>query len=243
VVRRAQEEGTTIAGAVGAAAMLAVRAEQQRPERRPIDLQINVCLRGNALYRGYEVLEESLVHTSLPLFRVFTPERHEDVWSLARAVRAEIGRGIRSGEWVESLKEMAYARLTHRLTLGVMVKGIPEVGEDESLVASCIVPLICDLRFACVCDKQKYAQGRLCGVSLSSMGDLDQNLNSDHTALLRPLRCAAGVDVGQLGPYLMVVCLTINGCLGFSVSTADPVVSDEQARRMMATMVGALLLR
>jgi hypothetical protein len=113
---------------------------------------------------------------------------------------------------VESIKEMAYSRFTHKWTIGVTIKWV----------------------------HKKYMQGRIAGVSLSSMGDLDALLRKAPDRPLQALSCFAGVDVGQLGPYLLVVCLTLNGKLAISVTTADPLVSDEQARRMMAGMVDDL---
>lgn len=180
----------------------------------PLGLQVNLCLRPNAVMRGCDDLRESLGNTSVPIFRAITPERAGvGLWPLAKSVRAEISRGVRTGEWVESIKEMAYSRLTSKWTINVTIKHLHE----------------------------KYANGRLGGVSLSSMGDLDANLRADLGDAVQAQSCWAGIDVGQLGPYLMVVCLTLNGRIGFSVSVAEPVVTPDRAERMMRRMVGALL--
>lgn len=215
LVRRVKENGTTIAGAVGAAALLAVRHEQLlqaggRP-KAPIGLQVNLCLRPNAVFRGHEDMRQTLGATSVPIYRAMVPERTPGTWPLAKAVRKEISKGIRTGEWVETIKEMGYLRLTHKWSIG----GIKYLHE-------------------------KFAQGRIAGVSLSSMGDLDAALCADANGPIQAIHCMAGIDVARLGPYALVVCLTLKGRLCFSVTTASPMTSKEQSQRMIDRIVQVL---
>jgi hypothetical protein len=84
--------------------------------------------------------------------------------------------------------------------------------------------------------------GRCCGVNLISLGDLDETLppSSGTPEAVHPCRVSAGVDVSDLGAYVSVTCLTINGTLGLCLCTAKPLVDATTARRLLDRMLREL---
>lgn len=50
----------------------------------------------------------------------------------------------------------------------------------------------------------------------------------------------AGIDVSAFGPYLTVTCMTLHGRLHLALSTAEPLVTREQARVMLDRIISEL---
>lgn len=179
---------TTVAAAVGVAAARAVS------KNRRVELQVNISLRGHAVSRGHEEYRECVGYSSAAMFRTVAP--FTKTWDEARTLRKAIGAGIRSGEWMESLKEAG----SH------------------------------DPRFI----RWLHQKKRMGGISLSSMGNLEIEVDGP----VKPVSCFAGIDLYPVGPYALVVCLTLNRRLALSISVAD---NQQKGHQMLDSIVASLM--